>query len=151
MSKNFRNIMLIVPIFIVLTAVGVVFINHCAQASKIRDYKTSRYSLTAVEVLNNHFAFRDKKDIELFRLTLAPEFDTIRFDNENFNEVVKIEKADNDEVTKDYTDGIKAVKVESFNVCFKSNSNDSTYTLRYILCKEQEDSPWLIYAWGFDG
>jgi len=115
---------------------------------KTKKYIATRQSLSADTVLDNYFKFLKNSDKHLLKLTLAPKYKNIKINSDIDYEVIHIEKIPNDEITFSYLKGIEVTEVSTYSVQLMKRDHSSTYTMRYILCKENKKSPWLIYNWG---
>jgi len=123
---------------------------YVSERVRREKYISTRETLTAKEVLENHFKFLKCKDEELVKMTLSNRHQNVVFNDKSEYEVVDIEITPNDELTFDYLHGIDVSEIISYNVNMVNLHNSDVYAMRYVLCKEHKDSPWLIYAWGVD-
>ena len=137
-------------ILLSVAVLAFVFVMCGMHIRQVKQYEHNRVLLSAEEVLVKHLSFWKNRQSALFKLTVSPQYEDMVFHDEETPEIRMIESVENDEITYAYLQGMEVKETESFDVHFEGNSGEGEYLWRYILCKEHENSPWLVYAWGVD-
>lgn len=146
MSKGKYNwILYLLSIIIIFTFI--ICYKYVVAKVNIKKYISSRNELAAITVVENHFSFLKNGKKHLAKYTLFSNCYNIKFNNIDYN-VINIKEVPNDKLTYEYLNDIKMDEVKSFDVQVMNGNTKNSYMMRYIVCKEHKNSPWLIYAWG---
>ena len=137
-------------ILLSVAVLAFVFVMYGMHIRRVKQYEHNRVFLSAEEVLVKHLSFWKNRQSALFKLTVSSKYEDMVFHDEETPKILRIESVENDEITYAYLQGVEVKETESFDVYFESDSGEGEYLWRYVLCKEQENSPWLVYAWGVD-
>lgn len=122
-----------------------------------KEYQKTAPTLSPEEVLQKHFFFKQNKDEHLLKLTIAEKRSQTDFMLNNLLslKILSIDEKGYDTIAQQYlSKNNSCFNATSFDVQFEVKykkpltMDDGIYTWRYVLIKEQQNSPWIIYNWG---
>ena len=156
-KNNVKNL-----VFIVMITIITILLFHIYTSNKEniinQELELVKKTTNPIEILERHLMHKKqkKKDLILTTMTHHNKNMELKLNNISSFEVLKIVEKKNDALAQSYISSISPFAVTSFDVTFKieyykekENSN-GVYTWRYIIIKEEMDSPWLVYTWGID-
>ncbi len=154
---KFKQILTVIVLLIIFIFAVICYSYHIKKTS-IDDYNSVANQLTAQEVLIKHFQFQNEKKDYLLDLTLSDNQKDVDFKLHNIDyiEIISIEEKGYDDIARDYVPDNFTGKITSFLVKFdvryisEGQDSNGVKTLRYILLKENANSPWVVYNWGID-
>ncbi len=154
---NYKRIILLFTILALLTVLSFLVYKQSKKEFEIDEYKSISSSLNAKEVLSKHLYFKKEQKLHLFKLTVTEKHNRVSFitdDSQHF-EVLTINEIGYDNLAKNYLSNTSNFyDITSFEVLFDTKVSNitqesyDTFAWRYILVKETEKSPWLVYDWG---
>lgn len=154
MNKK-RLVVIALSLILAVLLIGILIQNHI-KSQEISAYNTKTISLTALEVLEHHIQFQNDKKDYLLDLTLSDNQKNVDFKlyNIEFIEIISIEEKGYDEIARDYVHDNISGEITSFDVKLnvryirEEEDRSGIKVLRYILIKEDANSPWVVYNWG---
>jgi len=167
MTLRDKKTLLIVLLIAVVAIIGIVTtIVICNSKKKeghmkksIENYIKDSAMLTPEEVVLNHFKFRNERNIDLLRLTLAENQRKVIIDVKNIKrvEINSIENITGDETKLksggEIKENFNAYEVEYFDVEYEISykkvtyQSSGVYLWRFAVARESKDAKWLICSW----
>jgi len=121
------------------------------REEEIQNYKL----LTAREMLETHFKFKTEGKENFLGLTVHEsrrntiwELKNIRHLNIISIEEMGYEFAQEYIATNDFHEMDSFIVEYEIKFWITKQQNNGTYEMCYVLIKESENSPWLVYTWG---